>query len=758
MAGNELLIDILGASATPPSESFPPFIINELPTNGALDVARSTNFSFLIDDVESGINQATINVSLSVDGGPIIDAIINGVFQVGFLGVGSQIVPGGSGGYTVTIDPETDLANFKQVDWTASGSDNAPVPNSVVANFTFRTIDDIPPFISNRVPTPGATDVSPATNITFRLNDLDTAVVKLLINVTIDEGSGPQPAITNGVFVAPYNGPGSSIVADGFDCIVIIDKVTSLTDEEIIELDVTFEDGAGNSVNVVYQFDTITPPPPGPPIIAPLLEEIFPLDIYRFIIFEIRRQDLQGSPRPGTEFLKRYLSGPNTIWQTNVAKIQSIPKLWNVTEIEDAFLKFLKWIVGWTDEVFLKKITDAISDDTLRRLIAASGRLWNTRGPEDAILNALNVIAGGARARIWNWFDFRWVLDESELGEEHEGRDPWIISLPSVVESEFTIDDGTKAVSSDGITVDLNFGTFGLDVDFGKLFRLTSGPENGKTASVLTRVNATRITLQGLGIGASFTESDWEVVDQDFVADDEYRSNLRIVDDGTLDRTLTLRVLKLMRSVGERWEITYLDFLDRFGVEGDDNQWEPLPSGNVPVSGGTMQLTDVGLDEETFAIGSFAAGWTEYVFSSRIRGRSNIASARFYCMFYYQDSANHYRVAIDTVSKELKIQSVVASVVTDLATLDLNAALIDLLPDVYYLLRVTVINLPPPSSDHRISVFVDGSELLFVETSKDFTDGTVGYRHDTSARIEIDETEVFQLPVDQDELTINQEP
>ncbi len=738
-------IDILGHSGAPVAETFAPFVVNVSPPHASVDRPRESLLLFRIDDVESGIDQSSITVTLSSGGGAPVNVIQNGVFESGFQGPGSSITPAGTGGFDVVIDPEVQLGNFRRIDWTVFGQDLALTPNTVSTSFFFVTEDDIPPFINAQVPAPGSADVFPGTPISFRLNDADVEVVKASVNVTVEEGGGgAQPAIVNGVFQPPFDGAASSIVADGFDCIVTIEKTSFLLDETVLEVRVDFEDANGNATQESYFFNTITPEPPPPPA--------FPLDMYRFIIFEIRRQDLQS---PGTEFLRRFIEGPNQLWRDTIDRIQSIPDLWSVEKIPDRFLPHLKTIVGWTKEAELKKITDSIDDATLRRLIAVSGRLWRTRGPEDAIINALRLITGGARMRIWNWFDFRWVLDETELGEEHEGRDPWVINLPATVENEALVDSGKKAFSADGVTIDLNFGSFSGDIKESDRFRLTSGPLNGQSALVLSRPTPSQIVLQGTGLGTVLPESDWEVVDESFAADDEYRSDLRIADDGSIDRTLIKRMLRLMRGVGERWNITYLDFLDLFQVEGDDLQWAPLSSGNVPIENGMMRLSDTTVAQETFAIVAGSSAWREYVFSSRLRGRSDVSGSAFSLLFYYTDALNHYRVLIDTFDQTLRVQSVVTGAVTNLATVNLGAIEFNLLPDVNYTLRITVVN---ESLGHRIQVTVDGAEIASLVTAKDLTQGTVGYRHDASAQVEIDETEVFQLPVDSDTLEINTFP
>lgn len=474
------------------------------------------------------------------------------------------------------------------------------------------------------------------------------------------------------------------------------------------------------------------------------------LQMFNFLIAPIREED----KRVGGEFVKRFLQGPQAEWDSVTAKIRSIPDLWSVTDIADDHLQFLKWIVGWTSDPVLANVTADIDDATLRRLIAASGRLWANRGPESTIIDVLRLLTK-TRLRIWNWFDFRWVLDETELGEEHEGRDPWIINLPASVESESVVDDGQKALSSDGITIDLNIGTFSTSIVNGHRFRITSGVLNGTSALVQSRLGATQLLLQGSGVGSSFAEADWEVVDESFAPDDEYRSDLRIVDDGSLDRTLVKRILRLMRATGERWNITYLDFLDLFNVDGDDLQWQPLSTGNVPVAGGSMNLLDTLVEQETFAVPLGASDWVQYVFSARVRGTSSSSGAFFGLVFYHTNASNHYRAVINTFSQEFRVQSVVGAVLTDLAIVDLGAIAFNLIADVWYTVRVTITDELP---SQRIRVTVDGAELVDILVAKDLTEGTVGFRHDVDSVIEADEAEVFQLPVSSDTLELNESP
>ncbi len=145
--------------------------------------------------------------------------------------------------------------------------------------------------------------------------------------------------------------------------------------------------------------------------------------IYDFIILPLRLKDQQE----GKLFLERFLAGPQEIWEATRARIQDIKKLWSVSDCPDEQLQFLKNIVGWTQA--LNAITKNLDYATLRKLISLSVAMWKDRSSETAIYNALNLLVPG-RARIWNWFDLRWILDETVLGEEHQGRDSYLVSMP----------------------------------------------------------------------------------------------------------------------------------------------------------------------------------------------------------------------------------------------------------------------------------------------------------------------------------------
>lgn len=393
-------------------------------------------------------------------------------------------------------------------------------------------------------------------------------------------------------------------------------------------------------------------------------EEALTLRIYRFIIDQIRVEDAKPA---GALFVKRFLEGPQEIWADTQARIFSIKDLWNINKIADEHLQFLKNIVGWTGN--LETVTDRLDSDTLRKLIAASIPLWKERGTEDALQNVIELVTG-ARTRVWNWFDFRWVLDETEMGEEHEGRDPWIIDLP--------------------------------------------GPP----------------------------------------ANDEYRSNLRVVDDGNLDRTLVLELVKLMRAVSERWEISYIDFLDRFIIDGDDTQWFEVPTGfTLPtVEDGVAKLT-AAADEYAVISLQRAFLWENYVSYWRIRGDSTLVTGTFGGMFYVTDVDNHYQALLNTVNNTVSLVKTVAGVPSTVASVDYFALTGGpIAPDTWYGLRVQITE---EGATNRIKVFVDANEVINTTDSSHIR-GSAGFAHSADAvDVELDEVELFQIPLDTVSIEIN---
>ena len=386
--------------------------------------------------------------------------------------------------------------------------------------------------------------------------------------------------------------------------------------------------------------------------------ETLSLKMYNFLLYSIRQAD---STREGAFFVKRLFEGPQAVWQKTHDKIFSIKNLWSITKCPDEALKFLKWIVGWTSE--LDYVTDELDNDTLRKLIATSVPLWRKRGIEETTLDILTIVAN-ARCLIWNWFDYRWIIDETEFGENHQGRDSWIIDNPG-------------------------------EPDFG-----------------------------------------------------EYYSTLRIVDDSTLNRTLVKNIVKLMRPCGERMEIAYIDFLDRFLVEGDTSQWDTPSGSSVVAENGHGVLDDSAYQLAVVTTGDSAV-WTRYVFYCRIKG---IGTGNSYgVVFYYLDVDNYYELVlnIDSVSNDYVLNKVVGGSSTLVTSGTISQKILD---DVWYGVRI---HIDVESGSNRIKLYIDGSEIFNILDSSTLDSGTIGFFSSASTTSELDECELFQLPLVTELVDIN---
>ncbi len=127
--------------------------------------------------------------------------------------------------------------------------------------------------------------------------------------------------------------------------------------------------------------------------------------------------------------------GPQTIFEDTQSKIVKVVELIDPAKTPDDTVKFLKDHVGFTKE--LDSITQGLTTDELRKLIVLAVPLWRQKGLEIGYKNIVRLFTG-AGSRVFNWFDFRFIIGEKALGEEQLGEDSWLISTPGVELSQPT--------------------------------------------------------------------------------------------------------------------------------------------------------------------------------------------------------------------------------------------------------------------------------------------------------------------------------
>ncbi len=650
-----------------------PVLTSTTPTSGAMGVPRDVQFQVQLDDTESGIDIATPEFTLSfpVSMAPSEPIFVGGVLQAGWSWVGPP-------GWAVTLGGLRAVATFTRdtlfdfetycvitpsfYDYAGNWSEGWI---SNIYDFTIVPVDR--PTLTYEFPAHQSGGVSNAPVMKYVITDLigGPAPATLQIRYKVDDGVW-EDAYINGEVQFGYNETDFYLLAE--DLTVEFNRDAIFPDGVRVDYEITIEDVEGNSATFAHYFVTYQDAIVAPGEIVTDVEllpapEGFNLEIYRFIIREIRRLD----KTIGNLSLKRYLQGPQATWAHTLAKIVGIRDFADINKIPDEVLQFQKAILGWTSDPLMAGITDRLSEDGLRRLLSVSGAMWRGRGTEQTILDVLQVLTK-SRAMIWDWFDLRWILGETGLGEEREGSDPWLVELPSE-------------------------------------------------------------------------------------GDAPHWMTLRIADDGTLDRTLVRRVLRLMRPINENFEIIYLLFLDQFAVAGDNVQWS-LGTSSLVVRDGSLVMDDAVSLEYTRVLNPDSDDWGDIILSAKIKGTTTSGDG-FGIFFSGKDDG--YEVLVDPTAQTVTLNRVTAGVPSTITSTNISSTdLISWDPDLYYTMRI--VRLVLPSGNTQIAVSVDQINLIDFEDSGSVLEGTIGLIHKIGSTLDCAELEVAALPVDSDTLIINENP
>lgn len=154
------------------------------------------------------------------------------------------------------------------------------------------------------------------------------------------------------------------------------------------------------------------------------IDKNFAYDMFRFVHRPIRQADTEAD-----NFLERYMTGMQTVWEMLDKKIKEIQDISKPEKCRADLLYYLKDIVGLTRE--LGNITDGLSEDDLRKIILLAVPLWKSKGIEIGFGNIVKLFTG-FDSRIFNYFDYRMIVGEKAIGEEQLGEDAWMISRAGV--------------------------------------------------------------------------------------------------------------------------------------------------------------------------------------------------------------------------------------------------------------------------------------------------------------------------------------
>jgi hypothetical protein len=147
------------------------------------------------------------------------------------------------------------------------------------------------------------------------------------------------------------------------------------------------------------------------------IDPSFSWDAYRFLLNRIREGDK-------FQLLERYFQGPQAQWEAIHGDILRLLTLFDVDNVEDNYLNYMKWLVGWTSE--LDHITEDLTAADLRKLIPLTIPLWRQKGTPLGIESAIRLLTG-RNASFLTWFHARWIVEETGLFRHGYEGDPWVV-------------------------------------------------------------------------------------------------------------------------------------------------------------------------------------------------------------------------------------------------------------------------------------------------------------------------------------------
>jgi hypothetical protein len=140
------------------NDTAPPVVSNAKPVPNSQGNPLSSNITFDISDNLSGVNLSSVRVN--IDG---VDYVSGGT---GFSYGGDKMK------YSIIVDPLNDFLADTQVVVTVFAQDNAGnVMSPYRYSFNQPILDTAPPYVTNRVPAPGASGVDLDSSVSFRIND-----------------------------------------------------------------------------------------------------------------------------------------------------------------------------------------------------------------------------------------------------------------------------------------------------------------------------------------------------------------------------------------------------------------------------------------------------------------------------------------------------------------------------------------------------------------------------------------------------------
>ena len=219
---------------------------------------------------------------------------------------------------------------------------------------------------------------------------------------------------------------------------------------------------------------------------------------------------------------------------------------------------------------------------------------------------------------------------------------------------------------------------------------------------------------------------------------DEYYSQIRVMDDGTLDRQLILDMVGIERASSERIEIGVVDFLDHF--EGVRDKW--ITDAGTPAEiteDLEFEIPDGTVEEPVI---NNSATLVDYVSIQKFK----LSTSANYFSYFYSDLSGQNYYFVKVYKNSVLLFRVVGGAPTTLVFKSFPGTLsFPIFEDVWYKLRISCVD--EVSGNKRIKVFIDGNQVFnFSDSSVEPDAGGVFVRAE-SGSVLIDNVEVYRVPL-----------
>lgn len=213
---------------------------------------------------------------------------------------------------------------------------------------------------------------------------------------------------------------------------------------------------------------------------------------------------------------------------------------------------------------------------------------------------------------------------------------------------------------------------------------------------------------------------------------DEYRTDIRLMDDGSINRILLKRILNIMRPLSERLNLIYVTFYTDFTLGKEE--FDTI-SGSSVVEDNELKI---GINTiEQYSLDS--SNFSNIVLQIKLKATNH---GIYGIRFAIQDNDNYYVVEVNTNTKMIELYKVVATVKSSIG----GPVFQDIFLDVFYFLTI-VTYYDNVNINTKIKCYLDMNLLIDI-IDDTFNNGTFAMQTDLTSKISIDNIELFVHPLD----------